>query len=57
MAKTVPVYVLDSFALLAYFQAEPGGQMVRAVLEAARDQTATLFLSLMNAGEMYYGHS
>jgi len=31
MAKTLPVYVLDSFALLAYFQAEPGGQTVRAL--------------------------
>lgn len=54
MAEALPVYVLDSYALPAYFQAESGGPDVRALLEAARDQTATLTLSLMNAGEMYY---
>lgn len=54
VVEALPVYVLDSYALLAYFQAEPGGSAVRALLEGARDQTATLTLSLMNAGERYY---
>lgn len=31
MAETAPDYVLDSYALLAYFQAEPGGLAVRAL--------------------------
>ncbi len=31
----MPIYVLDSFALLAYFQAEPGGPIVRDFVQAA----------------------
>jgi len=54
MAKSTPAYVLDSFALLAYFQAEPGGLLVRNLLEAVRDQKATLYLSFINAGEIFY---
>ncbi len=54
MANTIPAYVLDSFALLAYFQAEAGGPRVRELLEAARDNQLVLHLSLINAGEMYY---
>ena len=54
MANPIPVYVLDSFALLAYFQAEAGGLRVRELLEAARDGQAALELSLINAGEVYY---
>lgn len=54
MAENIPVYVLDSFALLAHFQAERGGQTVFALLEAARDQKVNLNLSLINVGEMYY---
>lgn len=54
MPEPVPAYVLDSFALLAYFQAETGGAAVRALLEAARDRRALLGMSLINVGEIYY---
>ena len=54
MADPAPAYVLDSYALLAYFQAEAGGPAVLALLEAARDGQVRLYLSLINAGEMYY---
>ncbi len=54
MAETIPTYVLDSFALLAYFQAEPAGPAVRALFEDARDSRAALHASLINVGEMYY---
>ena len=54
MAETSSVYVLDSFAMLAYFQAEPGGPIVRDLVQAARDQTGTLFMSMINVGEMFY---
>lgn len=54
MAETAPVYVLDSFALLAYYQKEAGGVAVVALLEAGRDQKAVLHMSLINVGEMYY---
>jgi PIN domain nuclease of toxin-antitoxin system len=35
-------YVLDSFALLAYFQAEPGGPIVRDLVQAARGEETSL---------------
>ena len=54
MAEPTPAYVLDSYALLAYFQAEVGGPAVLELVEAARDSKTTLYLSLINAGEMYY---
>jgi predicted nucleic acid-binding protein len=49
-----PDYVLDSFALLAYFQAEPGGEQVRDLLKEASAEKATAFLSAINLGEILY---
>lgn len=49
-----PRYVLDSFALLAYFQGEPSGLKVRDLLKQARDEKAVIFLSLINLGEILY---
>ncbi len=49
-----PSYVLDSFALLAYFQAEPGGEKVRDLLREASAGKATAFLSVINLGEILY---
>lgn len=54
MPEKIPTYVLDSFALLAHFQAEAGGLQVRTLFEAARDNQAVLRVSLINVGEMYY---
>jgi len=47
-------YVLDSFALLAYFRAEPGGARVQELLEAAAAGAVLLLLSLINYGEVAY---
>ena len=47
-------YVLDSFALLAYFGNEPGAETVEQLLRQAQDETVTLHLSLVNLGEVYY---
>lgn len=52
--KSAPLYVLDSFAMLAYFEAEAGGAAVRVLLEAARDRQAALSMSMINVGELYY---
>ncbi len=49
-----PMYVLDSFALLAYFQAEPGGLKVRDLLKKASVKKAEAFLSVLNLGEIIY---
>lgn len=47
-------YVLDSFALLAYLQAEPGGAIVKRVLHEAEAGQAAAFVSLINLGEVLY---
>ena len=47
-------YVLDSFALLAYFEDEPGAETVEQLLRQAERQAITLYLALVNLGEVYY---
>ena len=54
MAENRPVLVLDSFAILAYFQAEVGGERVLGLLNNAREGKVELAMSLINAGEIVY---
>lgn len=49
-----PKYILDSYALLAYFQAEPAGAKVRNILKDAAAGAAKAFLSVISLGEIYY---
>lgn len=54
MATRNAPYVLDSFALLAYLEGEAGMPRVRAVLTAAEARRFTVYLSLINLGEVLY---
>jgi len=47
-------FVLDSFALLSFFQAETGSEKVRNILEMARSHKVQTCLSAINFGEIYY---
>jgi predicted nucleic acid-binding protein len=47
-------YVFDSYALLAHFEDEAGGEKVRKILRAASAGKTSLFLSVINLGELYY---
>ena len=47
-------YVLDSFALLAYFEGEAGMSRVRSVLEDAEAHRVAVYVSLINLGEALY---
>jgi len=49
-----PTYLLDSFALLAYLNDEPGGARVKEVLVLAKGQKCNLVMSLINLGEVLY---
>ena len=49
-----PVYLLDSFALLAFLNAEQGGGRVQEVLALAKDHKCRLVMSLINLGEILY---
>jgi predicted nucleic acid-binding protein len=49
-----PVYVLDSFAVLAYLDSEIGGERVQTILEEASEGKAQVMLSIINLGEVLY---
>lgn len=49
-----PKYILDSYALLAYFQAEPAGAKVRNILKEAASGAVEAVLSVISLGEIYY---
>ncbi len=46
--------VLDSYALLAFFEDEPGSDFVRDLLVKAEDGKTKLFMSVVNLGEVWY---
>ena len=48
------VYVLDSFAVVAYLDSEPAAPFVRDLLREARRKRIELWLSLINYGECLY---
>lgn len=48
------LFVLDSFALLAYFRNEQGTETVEQLLNDAAADKKQLFMTNVNAGEVYY---
>lgn len=54
MDAEIPRYVLDSYALLAHFQAEPGAAQVAKLLELGDSGRTTLFISVVNVAEVLY---
>jgi predicted nucleic acid-binding protein len=47
-------YVFDSYGVLAFFRNEPGGQEVKQLLLQAVLDQCTIWMSVVNAGEVYY---
>jgi ribonuclease VapC len=47
-------YVLDSYALLAYLEAESGSDRVKALLTAAKARNCHLYMCVVNLGEVMY---
>lgn len=54
MGAKATAYVLDSFAVLAYLAAEAGMPRVREVLRDASAGRCSVYLSLINLGEVAY---
>jgi predicted nucleic acid-binding protein len=46
--------VLDSYALLAFFEDEPGADFVRGLLLKAEEGSLKLSMSVVNLGEVWY---
>lgn len=47
-------YVLDSYALLAFFRKEKGAEKVKQLLHDAATDTHELHMTCINAGEVFY---
>jgi ribonuclease VapC len=47
-------YVLDSYAMIAYFEDEPGAHQVALILRQLLKGKAKGFMSVVNWGEVYY---
>lgn len=52
--KSMLNYVLDSFALLSYYQGESGASQVARLLRQAQKKEAAVFVSQINVGEVFY---
>ena len=49
-----PIFILDSFALLAYLTDEPSAARIEKIIEDAREEECRLLLPLINLGEILY---
>lgn len=54
MARKAKAYVLDSWAVLAYLEDEPSGEAVANLLVEAQENGQPVYLSVVNAGEVWY---
>ena len=48
------IFILDSFALLAYLTDEPSAARIEQLIEDAKEENCHLFLPLINLGEILY---
>jgi ribonuclease VapC len=46
--------VLDSYALMAFFEDEPGADFVRGLIQKAVESGTNLLMSVVNLGEVWY---
>lgn len=54
MSRKPKAYVLDSWAVLAYLEDEGSGQKVADLIADAHEHGIPLFMSVVNAGEVWY---
>ena len=47
-------YVMDSFAMIAFFEDEPGAEKVALILKSLMARKAKAYMSVINWGEIYY---
>jgi predicted nucleic acid-binding protein len=54
MAEPSSIYVFDTFAVIAHFEAESGGEKVKELLTKAESGEISIGMSLINMGELAY---
>ncbi len=47
-------YVMDSFAMIAFLEDEPGAERVAEILKSLMDRKSKAYMSVINWGEIYY---
>jgi ribonuclease VapC len=53
-SSQISEYILDSYALLAYLEAEAGSDRVKQLLTAAKARKCHLYMCVVNLGEVMY---
>jgi len=54
MARKPRAIVFDSWAIMAYFEDEPSAEKVADIIAEAHEEQTPLFMSVVNAGEVWY---
>jgi len=54
MAKKAKAYVLDTWAVIAYLEDEPSGEMVEDLIATAHEEEIPIYMSVVNVGEVWY---
>ncbi len=54
MARRPKIFVLDSWAVLAYLEDEPAGVKVGDIIADAHENGDQLLMTVVNAGEVWY---
>src|SRR5438128_9119766 len=54
MSRKPKAHVLDSWAIMSYFQGEPAAEKVADIIADAHEDDVPLLMSVVNAGEVWY---
>ena len=54
MPRKLKAYVLDSWAIISYFQDEPAAERVEQIISDAHEGNIPLLMSVINASEIWY---
>ena len=54
MAGKPKALVLDTWAIIAYYEDEPAGEQVAQLIAEANENATPLWMSVVNAGEVWY---
>src|SRR5215813_10062858 len=54
MSRKPQAIVLDSWAIMAYLEDEPGGEIISDTIADAHEEDIPLLMSVLNVGEVWY---
>lgn len=54
MPRKSKAVVLDSWAVIAYFEDEPAGRQIADLIASAHEERTPIYMSVVNVGEVWY---